>query len=341
MPRAKETHNAFLLVLLSAAAWVTFLMIRPYIGSLLFALAFAIIFQPAHQKILRLTRYRESLAALISVLCILILVVAPLFFVSLQIFAEAQNLYHTLSDTHNHIFTLTGNGVQNSIEHVAPGIVINFNELTQKSLAWLSQNLDSLFSSLVGTFINLLLTLIALFYFLRDGSRSTRWLSHISPLSNNEDAEIFEKLEATIRSVFRKSIVVGIIQGVMMSIGFLIFRVPNPTLFGAAAAVTSLVPFVGTFLVIVPACTFLLLKGSLFAAVGLALWGSIITVFAENFLSPAILQKGINIHSLLILVSIIGGLSLFGPIGFLLGPLVLSFFAVLLNIYLMRIGKVL
>ena len=340
MIQQSKNHNTFLLVLLSAVALVVFFMIRPYIGTLLLALSFVILFQPAHKKILRITGYRESLAASVSMLCILILILLPLFFIGLRIIDETRQLNKTLNQNNNDVVVLAISHVRNSIEHLAPGVIVDFNGLTRTVLTWITQNLESIFSSFLTTLVNLLLTLLALFYFLRDGGHLKSWLNDISPLSSNEDAVIFEKLESTIRLIFRKSVIIGVIQGFLMGFGFMFFQVPNPTLLGSAAAITSLIPIVGTFFIIIPVCSFLILKGSLLSALGLLLWGSLVGLLSENFLSRVMLQKGLKIHTMFILLSVLGGLQLFGPIGFLLGPLVLSFFAVLLNIYLVRIRRI-
>jgi len=126
---------------------------------------------------------------------------------------------------------------------------------------------------------------------------------------------------------------IAIIQGLLSGAGFFIFGVPNPALWGIIAAICALVPGFGTSLVLVPAIIYLFFAGTGAAAIGLALWGALLVGLVDNFLSPILMQRGINIHPLFILFSIIGGLAFFGPSGFIMGPLFLSLLFTLFDIY--------
>ena len=125
----------------------------------------------------------------------------------------------------------------------------------------------------------------------------------------------------------------ALIQGILTAVGFALFGVPNPTLWGSVAAIAALVPSVGTALVLFPAILFLYWSGAALSALGLLLWGATAVGLIDNFLGPKLAGRGMRLHPFLILLSILGGIALFGPIGFLLGPLVLSMLFVLLEIY--------
>jgi predicted PurR-regulated permease PerM len=126
---------------------------------------------------------------------------------------------------------------------------------------------------------------------------------------------------------------VALIQGVVMGIGLWIFNVPNPALWGVVAAVASLLPMIGTALVSVPAIIFLFATGSTASSLGLLVWSVVAVGMIDNFLSPIIVGKKIHLPSIIILFSVLGGISLLGPVGILIGPLTVSLLYTLISIY--------
>ncbi len=183
------------------------------------------------------------------------------------------------------------------------------------------------------------LFLFTFYYLLKDAQKLKRISLAASPLSGEENEAILNKLELAINSVVRGNLAIALIQGILASIGLTIFGVPNPVLWGMVAAITSLIPTVGTSLVILPAILYLFLNNQIFQAAGLAIWGMVVVGLIDNFLGPKLVGRGMKLHPLLVLLSVLGGAVLFGPIGFLLGPLVLSLFFALFNIYFSLVKK--
>ena len=175
--------------------------------------------------------------------------------------------------------------------------------------------------------------LVALYYLFKDGHKLKKAVVALSPLRDIYDETIFSKLALAINSVIRGSLTVALVQGILTAVGFAIFGVPNATLWGSVAAIAALIPGIGTALVLLPAIFYLFFNGETFFAVGLFLWGMTAVGLIDNFLGPKLVERGIRLHPFLILLSILGGISFFGPLGFLLGPLALSLFFVLLEIY--------
>ena len=108
---------------------------------------------------------------------------------------------------------------------------------------------------------------------------------------------------------------------------------PNPVLWGLVAALAALIPGIGTALILIPAIGYLFFTGSTGAAIGLLIWGVVAVGLIDNFLGPMLVNRGVKIHPFLILLSIFGGLSFFGPVGFVLGPLIIALVFALLEIY--------
>ncbi len=320
----------FFLGLMGATLILTFFIFKPFLAPLILAATFAVIFQPIYKRLSGLIPGYPSLTALLGVMAIALLVLIPLTFFGFQIFQEAKILFHSLSNDGG----VVPAGIRGRIADIAPNFSLDFERISRQVLDWLVQNLNSIFTSLFGTALSIFLFLISLFYFLRDGGKFTAYLKIISPLPDRQDEKILTRLHIAINSVIKGALLIALIQGMMTGIGLTIFGVPSAVLWGGAAAIASLVPNIGTALVLVPAIGFLFLEGEVGRALGLTIWGALAVGMIDNFLSPMLINRGVRIHPLLILLSVLGGLGLFGPVGFLLGPLVVSLLFALLDIHL-------
>jgi predicted PurR-regulated permease PerM len=209
----------------------------------------------------------------------------------------------------------------------------NLSTYAETALQWIIQHVGSAASGVVGVFLKSFLFFIALYYLLRDGGRLKEKLVELSPLRDSYDEQIFDKLELAVHSVIKGNLTIALLQGILTGIGFTIFGVPNSFLWGTVAALAALIPGLGTGLVFVPTVLFMFFTGNVSAALGLAIWGLFAVGLIDNFLGPQLIGKGVNLHPLLVLLSVLGGLSLFGPIGLFLGPLSLSLLFAFLSIY--------
>jgi predicted PurR-regulated permease PerM len=140
-------------------------------------------------------------------------------------------------------------------------------------------------------------------------------------------------------SVIRGALIVAILQGIMAGLGFLIFGVPNPAFWGMIVVVASLIPIVGTWLIIIPAIIYLFATGHVFGAFGFLIWSGVIVNVIYNIVSPQLMRRGTGIHPYIILLGVLGGIAFFGPIGFLLGPFIVALLFSLLNMYPSLVGK--
>ncbi len=341
----QKPHLYFLLVILAGSSVLVFLLFRPFLYALILATVFAVIFQPVYKKISKFTHRWQGLAALATILIIAIFILAPLIFLGIQIFQEAQQLYFSLvegtgKDTVLNIVSGATDKIQSAIgEPTVQKFSVNINQYLKLGLSWLIQHLGSAFAGLAKITLSAFIFLIALYYLLKDGQKLKTTIIALSPLNDSDDEAIFLKLEKTIDSIVEGRLFVAIIQGALMAIGFAIFGVPNAILWGSTAAIAALIPGIGTALVLIPAVTFLFLTSELFLAIGLLVWGVVIVGLVDNILGPKLIGDGTQLHPFIILLAVFGGIGLFGPIGFLLGPLTISLFFVLLDIYFSLMKK--
>ena len=152
-------------------------------------------------------------------------------------------------------------------------------------------------------------------------------------MSDKDEQKIINRLTQTIGGVIKGSLLIALIQGILSGVGLTIFGVPNPALWGVVAGITSLIPFAGTAFVSVPAVIFLYATGHMPQAIGLAVWATVIVGLIDNFLGPIIVGRQVKIPQFLILFSVLGGISLLGPVGILIGPLTIGLLYTLISMY--------
>lgn len=331
-----KTETAFFIVILMLTAVLSFLVFMPFLSTLILAATFAVIVNPFHKKVVLLVRGRQALAASITLFLLVLLIIAPLFIVAGQVFTETTSAYHHLVSEENSI-TLTITTLQETINdkiaQIFPSVTIDVRSYITSISGWVLQNIGAFFSGTLSIGIRLFLGIFALFYFLKDGKKFIEFMQSRGPLRKEHNDILIKKLRSSIRSIIGGTIVVALAQGVVSGIGFAIFGVPNPALWGTIAGLAALVPGLGTSLILVPATIYLFFAGTVFQGIGMAIWGMVAVGLLDNVLSPKLLGAGMNIHPLVILFSVIGGLTFFGPEGFLLGPLAVSLFIALFDIY--------
>lgn len=344
-PLDNKTQNYFFFALLAVVAILAVFIFLPYISSIIIALICSVLFRPIHNKLLKL--FSPSVSALATIIVVAIIIIIPLGFFGFRVSSEAQNLYQFITTEGNQ--TKIGVTLSNLVLSVGHKVLGYYPEVTpdsfniakyaQSVLSWSFTNLDSIVSNTAKFAFNIFILLIALYYMLRDGGNLKKSIIAMSPLLDTYDEEIFAKLERAIFSVVRGSLGVSVVQGLLTMLGFWIFGIPNPILWGSVASIASLIPGIGTSIILIPAIIYLYLNSTIIATVGLAVWAVLAVGLIDNFLGPYLVQQGVHIHEFLILLSVVGGLSFFGPIGFILGPLILSLLFALLEIYQHHLKK--
>jgi predicted PurR-regulated permease PerM len=338
----RPTQPYFLIALIGVSLVLTFFIFRPFLIVLILALVFAVVLQPLYRAVLRSMGTLPGLAAFLTMLLAVTCILVPLTFITKQIVLEAEHLHATLSETGERTYLDTAlQSINDLVEDVAPSLALSDAEIsssidtyTKNALEWLVQNLGGAFGGITRFVLGLFVFMIALYYFLRDGARLKKTIIALSPIRDEDDAMVIERLETAINSVIRGSLTIALIQGVLTGIGFTIFGVPNSILWGVVAAFAALIPGIGTSLVLVPGVAYLfVLGGGGGPAIGLLIWSVVVVGLIDNLLGPRLVGRGMRLHPLIVLLAVFGGLSFFGPAGVFLGPLCISLLVALLSIY--------
>ncbi len=298
----------------------------------------AIILSPLYDSFEKIFRGKKSLASLAVLSLVAVAIVAPLVFITHQVFADAVGLYGTIKAGGVDGLVTMVHKIELPIQEFFPNFSIDVQKYAALIVSFIADNLGKLFSSTAYGVFNVFLGILMLFYFLKDGVRFRNEIVRLSPLSDNYDQEILSRISLAVNSVVKGSLLVAVIQGIFTGVGLAFFGVPNATLWATIAAVAALVPGLGTAFVILPSAIFLFVTGNTGSSIGLLAWGVLAIGLIDNMLLPMFLKKDFHIHPLLILLSVLGGISFFGILGFLLGPLLLSLLFTLGDIYKMMVS---
>lgn len=331
----------FLVALIVVSSILAFFIFRPFLIVLVLAAVFAVVLQPLFRGVLRRMSGSPGLAAFVTMLISVVCILVPLTFITMQIAGEAQSLYAIVADGGGKTYLNTvvqhfGDTARQYAPRLAPSgadLSTSVDQYVKDGLAWLVHNLGGAFGGLARLLLSLFIFLIALYYFLRDGARLKQTIIDISPLTDSDDNAVLTRLEQAVNSVIRGSLTIALIQGVLTSVGFTLFGVPNSILWGVVAAFAALIPGIGTSLVLAPGIAYLFIIGATTPAIGLLIWSVFAVGLIDNLLGPRLVGKGMKLHPLIVLLSVLGGLAFFGPVGLFLGPLCTSLLFALISIH--------
>jgi predicted PurR-regulated permease PerM len=335
-----------LAVILALAFWV----FLPFILVFSVAACIALLLAPVQRRLTAACKGRAGIAAAVLVMvttaAILVPVLTSLFLLAQQtaVFLDwlrtepllgPEELRHFWEQVPVHYPGLRG---------WVPFFEDQISPLLTGGLARLAGGADTMIQGVLGRVthaaLDLLLFLLMLFFLLRDGGRLRDELRPVSPFSDDQERQIFEHLEKTIQGALQAVVVVPVIQGILAGLGFMMFGVPSPFVWGTAVILAATVPLVGSPLGWLPACGYLFLRGSTGSALGLLVYCTVIVSGSDNVVKPLLLQGRARIHPLLGFLSILGGVLAFGVFGFLIGPVVLSLVLSAIRIYRLDVLRV-
>ncbi|HYV48007.1 MAG TPA: AI-2E family transporter, partial [Myxococcaceae bacterium] len=175
--------------------------------------------------------------------------------------------------------------------------------------------------------------LIALYFLLVDGKDLVEWLDSVVPLKAGQTVELLVEFRKVSVAVLVSTVATAAVQALAALIGYFIARVPQPIFFGALTFVVALIPAVGATSVCLVASVLLLATGHGWMALFLAIWGLLVVGLVDNVVKPLLVKRGMSLHGAVVFFALLGGLSVFGPVGLLIGPMVVAFFLALIRIH--------
>jgi predicted PurR-regulated permease PerM len=336
---ADRFRKAFVLALTAAISVAFLATVRSFLMALLLAAVLSGICRPLHRRLIRLLRGREGLAAAVTILFVVVLVVGPLSTFLGIVANQALEVGHSLGPwfTERVAAERAGTGLLARLPAALQPYQSQILERVGGLAAQLGRSVvDLLAVATRGTLRFLLLlavTLYASFFFLRDGGAIRERILSYAPLSPDEKARMVERFVSVSRATLKGILVIGTLQGTLGGIAFAVVGIPGAAFWGTVMALCSMIPGVGTALVWIPTAFYLVAQERGAAALGIVLWFVLVVGTADNFLRPRLVGKDTKLPDLLILISTLGGLFLYGAPGIVVGPLVAALFVTIWDIY--------
>jgi predicted PurR-regulated permease PerM len=331
----------FLLALLVAALIIGFWLFRPFLQPFAFAAVMGIGFYPLYLGMTRII-HGPNKAALLTTLAVLLIIVLPALFIASSAGRELIKTARYLGDrstqeggaanylTNTQQSVLRWLGKYVDVEALRlDDAVANFPSLASKFLLAAGTGLAAGLAGFAG---NAILTFLILFFVFRDGPAALENVTAMLPLSQPQAQRLLNGIRDSVVANLYGILAVGFAQGLLTGLACAVLRVPSALLLGLAAAVCSLVPIVGTMLVWLPAAIYLIATGHLGKGIILILWGALVVGTIDNIIRPLVIGSKVELHPLLLLFALLGGLQVFGFIGIFVGPVVISVIAALINI---------
>jgi predicted PurR-regulated permease PerM len=319
------------------ALYVCFLIIEPFIPTLVFAMALAIATDRPYLW-LRRRFHNQRLAAAVAVIFVAFVIIGPL---SLLLISIARQIVTSLKELQNGVPLaewLDAIHGKRWIGDALRWVEANFD--IQAQLANLGKTLASRAGNILAGSINLVTQLVimlfVLFFLFRDREKALATIRALVPLSDDEASRLFKRVADTIRATVNGSLTVGLVQASLATLMYTILGVPAAMLWGSATFIMALIPVFGTFTIWGPISVYLALTGNWVKALVLVGWGALAVGTIDNILYPYLVGDRLRLHTVPTFFAIVGGIGLFGPAGLILGPVTLAITIGLLNVWWSR-----
>src|SRR5690625_1463099 len=328
--------RSFLLLLVIVSVAFIWLLI-PFYGAIFWGTILAVLFAPLQRYLLRKTNGKRNISALLTLLLILMIVIIPVIFVAGALVQEMLLVYNRLNSGELDIggyFEQVINKLPTFVtKDFGPISSVDIGKISEKvtdfavsSGQFLTRKAVSIGSNTFQFIISLGVMLYLLFFLLRDGQALTRRISSLVPLSDDQKSHLFIKFTKVVRATVKGNLAVAAVQGALGGIIFWFLDIQGALFWGVLMGVLSLLPAVGASLIWAPVTIYFVSEGNYVDAIILAAFGTFVIGLTDNLLRPTLVGKDTKIPDYLILISTLGGLSLFGLNGFVIGPLITAMF---------------
>ncbi|MFO0897666.1 MAG: AI-2E family transporter [Pirellulales bacterium] len=326
-----------LAALTAIGLYLCFLMARPFLAALVWAVALAVVTRPVAVWLQR-KGLGPAVSASLTVSLVTLLLLAPTLFVGYHLAREAAQALQRLKDPAE---TARWQAVLEQYPRVKEYWTWTQDNLDlQPQLAsflqQLSQGIGGFISGSLVTLVQLLLMLCVLFYLYRDEQEALRGVRLLLPLSDPEADVVFRRVNDTLFATVYGRLAVALMQGMLGGLMFWWLGLSSPLLWGLVMGLLSVLPYLGSFVVWAPVALLLLAEGNWIKALVLTVWGTVVIGLADNLIYPIVVGDRLRMHSLVALFSLLGGLAVFGAAGLVLGPAIVSVTLALLEIWRRR-----
>jgi predicted PurR-regulated permease PerM len=341
---------AFFAAGLLLLGYLLYRVFNPFFSTLIWACALTVVFHPLFKGMLRMYGGRRALASLTTCVLILLLIILPITFLGILLSQQSVAFYQNLQANMEGTANATAERISEfesqpvvqwllrQVNRLSASEPMDLQGLAQQGLSAITRFLvsrgPSLLAGVGGMIYGLLLIFITMFFLFRDGPVIMEVIKTSNPLPEAYRSEMVQKFQDVSFATFYGSLMTAMVQGGAAALLFWSLGVEPALLWGGITAFVSLVPLVGAFLVWIPMTVYLILIGETTRGLILLAVGGLVVSSIDNVLKPLIIQGHTNMHSLLVFLSVLGGMQAFGFIGILLGPLLVAIFLSFFHLYL-------
>ncbi len=326
--------DKFILVLMAILAFVSFLVLKPFLTYVLLSIILTVVSYPLYERIKR--KMFAPAAAILVIFMILLIIIVPSIYLTITIFIEARDLITNIGAIDAGNFQ----DLENTLERIL-GTELDFAtpfriwvlDLSTSIRSYLISNILIFTRTIFNFFGGVVLMLFIMFYLFIDGKRILEQIKRHLPLEAKHEDYLFHRAYHTIHGLFLGLFLTALIQGVLAGIAYFIFGVPHALLLGFITGVFSMIPFLGAPLVYGPAALFLLLQGNLFGGIGLLIVGFLLISNIDNVIRPRVVRLRRSVHPLYVILGVVGGISFLGFIGIVVGPLIFTLLQDVVEVY--------
>jgi predicted PurR-regulated permease PerM len=340
----RKFRTASVLLLVAAVSGLFLAVVWPLLRPLLLAALLAGLFRPLYRWITRLLGGRASLGAAITLLVLFILAIGPIsgflgivvqqaLRISDQAIPWLQQHFGAASSFNAHDWLVQRFPALADYVPSQEQLLENVGAAAKSAGGFLVTVMSRMTATTAAFVLNLFVTLYAMFFFFRDGPKILERIFYYLPLSHENEELMLARFTSITRATIKGTVIIGIIQGALAGIAFWVAGIDGAAFWGTIMALLSILPGIGAALVWVPAVIILFFNGEYLTATLLMAWCAALVGTIDNILRPALVGKDAKMSDLLIMIGTIGGLFLFGPIGFIVGPIVCGLFLTIWEIY--------
>jgi predicted PurR-regulated permease PerM len=344
-PRRSFEDNVFLILLILvtlAFAWVLW----PFFGAVLWATTLAIVFFPIYRRLDALLRQRHNLAALATLLIIVLLVILPLTMIMAALVQEASGLFASFQSGDidlNQYFQQTRSALPGWVVSLLDRFGLSDLGAVQQQLSsgltrasqFLATQAINIGQVTVDFIVGLFVMIYLLFFFLRDGEALAVRIRQAMPLRDEQQRALIDRFTVAIRATVKGDVVVALLQGALGGVAFWFLGIPAALLWGAVMAILSLLPAIGSALIWGPVAIYFLATGAVWQGVILLIYGVLVISLVDNIVRPALVAKDTRMPDYIVLLSTVGALATLGLNGFIIGPVVAAMFFAAWDIFAM------
>lgn len=334
-------YKTISLAIISVLFYLFYRVMSPFIITIAWAMVLSITFYPLYRLFLKFVK-RPWAASIMSVIIILVIILGPFSLLAGSLVSDITDTYRTiedrgfqtLSDIRSHPLT------SSLYEKISSYKIFEKFDLQQSAVNTLksigkaiAERTKDIFKNAIVLLINFIIMCVTTFFFFKDGERLTGFIKKLLPFSEIQKERLEKRVKEMVIAAIYGGLAVGVAQGTLGGIAFMLFGLPSPVFWGTAMAIFSLVPLFGCFIIWGSAGIFLLLAGSYAKGIGLLLYGLLIISSGDNIIKPLVIGGRTKLHTLLVFFSVLGGINFLGFLGFILGPLIAALCLSLLEIY--------